>query len=134
MNPRAPIEMDNAAWKDSPFGRKCRHRMRTAGAMNTSPLEEDVGEDSHASGKVDSGSPRGRKASQDVRIRSFLDDISRLRRLIPLSAASMAAEVDLTTQRAQAITEEFSVRNYDGETEQVLKQLLNPSTKNSSVC
>ena len=44
MKPRAPIEMTNAAWEDSPYGCKCRHRMGVAGVVNNSLLEEDVGE------------------------------------------------------------------------------------------
>ena len=72
------------------------------------------------------------KASQDVRIRGYLDDISRLKRLIPANAALMAEELDSAArdrQRAQALMEEFTVRSYDWETKQVLKELLDANEK-----
>ena len=34
MNPRASIELNNAAWEDSPYGCRRRHRMRIAGAVD----------------------------------------------------------------------------------------------------
>ena len=67
-----------------------------------------------------------------MRIRGYLDDISRLKRLVPANAALMAEELDPATrdrQRAQALMEEFTVRSYDWETKQVLKKLLNANTK-----
>ena len=67
------------------------------------------------------------KASQDVRIRNYLDDISRLKKLIPSNAVLMAEELDSVTrdrQRAQGLMEEFLFRGYDWETRQVMKQLL----------
>ena len=72
------------------------------------------------------------KASQDGRIRGYLDDISRLKRLIPANAALMAEEIDSAArdrQRAQALMEEFTVRSYEWETKQVLKELLDANEK-----
>ena len=72
------------------------------------------------------------KESQDARIRGYLDDISRLKRLIPANAALMAEELDSITRdrlRAQALAEEFTVRSYDWDTKQVLKKLLDANEK-----
>ena len=72
------------------------------------------------------------KESQDMRIRGYLDDISRLKRLIPANAALMAEELESITrdrQRAQALAEEFTVRSYDWDTKQVLKKLLDANEK-----
>ena len=72
------------------------------------------------------------KASQDVRIRGYLDDISRLKKLIPANAALSLAEIESVTrdrQRSQALIEEITVRAYDWETKQVLKKLLDANEK-----
>ena len=72
------------------------------------------------------------KASQDQRIRGYLDDISRLKKLIPKNAALSLKEIESVTrdrQRAQALIEEFTVRAYDWETKQVLKKLLEANEK-----
>ena len=72
------------------------------------------------------------KASQDQRIRGYLDDISRLKKLIPKNAALSLAEIESVTrdrQRAQALIEEITVRAYDWETKQVLKKLLDANEK-----
>lgn len=130
MNPRAPIEMNDAAWEDSPFGCKCRHRMGAAEAVNTSLLEEDVREDSHASRRQSWFRKfKGGRASQDVRIQGYLDNIS-----IPANAALMAAELDSATQdcqRAQGLMEESAVRSYDWDTKVVLEKLLDLNEKSS---
>ena len=72
------------------------------------------------------------KASQDLRIRGYLDDISRLKKLIPKNAALSLAEIESVTrdrQRTQALIEEITVRAYDWETKQVLKKLLDANEK-----
>ena len=72
------------------------------------------------------------KANMHIQIRGHLDEISRLKRLIPANAALMAAEMDSATrdrQRAQALMEEITARSYDWETKQVLKKLLGANDK-----
>ena len=67
------------------------------------------------------------KANQDQRVRGYLDDISRLKKLIPKNAALAIEELDSTTrdrQRAQALLEESTERSCDWETKEVLKKLL----------
>ena len=67
------------------------------------------------------------KASQDQRIRGYLDDISRLKKLISKNAALAIDELESAIrdrQRAQALLEESAERSYDWETKQVLKKLL----------
>ena len=66
MNPRASIEKDNAAWEDSPYGCKCRHRKRRE-TVSTAPYLHTAREDPPiASGEGDSGiyeaSPSSSKA------------------------------------------------------------------------
>ena len=44
MNPRASIEMNDAAWEDSPYGCECRHRKRGP-TVSTAPHQHIVEED-----------------------------------------------------------------------------------------
>ena len=72
------------------------------------------------------------KVSQDQRIRGYLDDISRLKKLIPANAALAISELESATrdrQRAQALLEESAVRSYCWDTKQVLKKLLEANEK-----
>ena len=60
-------------------------------------------------------------------MQGYLDDISRLKKLIPVNAALALTELESATrdrQRAQALLEESAVRSYDWDTKQVLKKLL----------
>ena len=75
---------------------------------------------------------RSGKASQDQRIQRYLDDISRLKKLVPTNASLANLELESKTrdrQRAQALLMESAVRSYDWATKQVLKQLLEANEK-----
>ena len=67
------------------------------------------------------------KQSQDGRIQGYLDEINRLKRLIPQDADLAAAELNATMgdrARATALIDESLHRHYDHPTREVLQQLL----------
>ena len=72
------------------------------------------------------------KQSQDGRIQGYLDDIARLKRLIPRDAELAAAELNATMgdrARSTALMDESLHRHYDHPTREVVQQLLAANAK-----
>ena len=72
------------------------------------------------------------KASQDGRIKGYLEEIASLKRKIPQNADLKAAELDATMgdrARAHAIIDEYCNRSYDYATRELLKKLFQANAR-----